>query len=33
MTYSISNGQMKLMNQINVKKSHHFDFITVSKKG
>ena len=33
MTYAISNGQMKLMNQINVKKSHHFDFITVSKKG
>ena len=33
MTYAISNGQMKLINQINVKKSYHFDFVTVSKKG
>jgi hypothetical protein len=24
---------MKLINQINAKKSYHFDFITVSKKG
>ena len=33
MTYSISNGQMKLIHQINAKKSYHFDYVTVSKKG
>jgi len=33
MTYSISNGQMKLVHQINAKKQYYFDYVTVSKKG
>jgi hypothetical protein len=33
LTYSISNGQMKLVSQLVVRKTHNFDFMTASKKG
>lgn len=33
LTYSIINGQLKLLNQLIVKKNHSFELITASKKG
>jgi hypothetical protein len=33
LTYSISNGQMKLVSQLVVKKAHLFDGMTASKRG
>lgn len=33
LTYSLANGQMKLLSQLIVKKNHSFDFMTASKKG
>ncbi len=33
LTYSITNGQLKLLNQLVAKKNHTFELITASKKG
>jgi hypothetical protein len=33
MTYAINNGQLKLINQLIIKKHYSFDDMTVSKKG
>ncbi len=33
LTYSLSNGQFKLVSQISAKKNHKFDYMTASKKG